>query len=79
MSLSPAWSLGTLVSRDNQHRSRYLHPDLLPGANVMITGTSPQTVNYGADGIPVTAVPDAGYHFVTGVTPAPGTPGPMRT
>ena len=25
---------------------------------------SPQTVNYGADGTPVTAVPNTGYHFV---------------
>ena len=29
-----------------------------------ITGVSPQTVNYGADGTTVTAVPDTGYHFV---------------
>src|SRR5207244_5525546 len=34
------------------------------GANGTITGTSPQTVNYGADGSAVTAVPDTGYHFV---------------
>ena len=34
------------------------------GANGTITGTSPQTVNHGADGTPVTAVPDTGYHFV---------------
>ena len=34
------------------------------GANGTITGTSPQTVNYGADGTAVTAVPDLGYHFV---------------
>ena len=34
------------------------------GANGTITGTSPQTVNHGADGTPVTAVPNAGYHFV---------------
>jgi CSLREA domain-containing protein len=34
------------------------------GANGSISGTSPQTVNYGADGTPVTAVPDTGYHFV---------------
>ena len=26
--------------------------------------TSPQTVNYNADGTAVTAVPDTGYHFV---------------
>ena len=29
-----------------------------------LTGTSPQTVNYGADGATVTAVPNTGYHFV---------------
>ncbi len=34
------------------------------GPNGSITGTSPQTVNYGADGTAVTAVPDTGYHFV---------------
>ena len=34
------------------------------GANGTISGTSPQTVNHGADGTPVTAVPNAGYHFV---------------
>ena len=36
----------------------------MAGANGTITGTSPQTVNYGADGTPVTAVPNTGYHFV---------------
>ena len=34
------------------------------GVNGSITGTTPQTVNYGTDGAQVTAVPDAGYHFV---------------
>ena len=34
------------------------------GANGSITGTSPQTVNHGTDGTPVTAVPNTGYHFV---------------
>ncbi len=34
------------------------------GANGSITGTSPQTVNHGGDGTAVTAVADAGYHFV---------------
>jgi hypothetical protein len=34
------------------------------GANGTISGTSPQTVNYGASGTPVTAVPNTGYHFV---------------
>jgi hypothetical protein len=34
------------------------------GANGSITGTTPQTVNAGADGTAVTAVPAANYHFV---------------
>jgi hypothetical protein len=34
------------------------------GPNGSITGTSPQTVNMGGSGTPVTAVPDTGYHFV---------------
>ena len=34
------------------------------GANGSITGTSPQTVNHGASGTAVTAVPATGYHFV---------------
>ena len=33
------------------------------GAHGTIAGTSPQTVDYGADGSEVTATPDAGYHF----------------
>jgi len=35
------------------------------GVNGTISGTSPQTVNQGATGAPVTAVPQAGYHFVS--------------
>jgi uncharacterized repeat protein (TIGR02543 family) len=35
------------------------------GDHGSITGTSPQTVNHGADGSQVTAVPDANYHFVS--------------
>jgi hypothetical protein len=35
------------------------------GANGSISGTSPQTVAYGADGTAVTAVPATGYHFVS--------------
>ena len=35
------------------------------GANGSITGSSPQTVNYGASGSSVTAVPATGYHFTT--------------
>ena len=35
------------------------------GENGSIIGTSAQTVNYGADGTLVTAVPSAGYHFVS--------------
>ena len=34
------------------------------GAHGSLNGTSPQTVNCGADGTAVTAVPDVGYHFV---------------
>jgi hypothetical protein len=34
------------------------------GANGTITGTTPQIVNSGANGTPVTAVPNTGYHFV---------------
>ncbi|MEO8801980.1 MAG: hypothetical protein ABI304_06945, partial [Rudaea sp.] len=34
------------------------------GANGSITGTSPQTVNYGTNGTTVSAVPATGYHFV---------------
>ncbi len=43
------------------------------GANGTITGTSPQTVNFGGSGTAVTAVPNTGYHFVDwsdGVTTA---------
>lgn len=35
------------------------------GANGSISGTNPQTVNAGADGSAVTAVPTTGYHFTT--------------
>ncbi len=34
------------------------------GSGGTITGTSPQTVDHGASGTAVTAVPDTGYHFV---------------
>ncbi|MGA3287654.1 MAG: InlB B-repeat-containing protein [Bacteroidota bacterium] len=34
------------------------------GANGTISGTSPQTVTYGANGTAVMAVPNTGYHFV---------------
>jgi hypothetical protein len=34
------------------------------GANGSLTGTNPQTVNYGLNGSAVTAVADFGYHFV---------------
>ena len=34
------------------------------GANGSISGTTPQTVNHGASGTAVTAVPASGYHFV---------------
>ncbi len=35
------------------------------GANGMISGTSPQVVDHGANGSEVTAVADANYHFVS--------------
>ena len=34
-------------------------------ANGSISGTTPQTVSHGGSGTAVTAVPDAGYHFVS--------------
>ena len=34
------------------------------GTNGTLTGTSPQIVDYNADGTAITAVPDTGYHFV---------------
>jgi len=34
------------------------------GAGGTISGTSPQTVNYGTNGTTVTAVPNTGYSFV---------------
>ena len=37
----------------------------LAAANGSITGTTPQTVNHGDNGTAVTAVPDAGYHFMS--------------
>ncbi|MHB8136020.1 MAG: InlB B-repeat-containing protein, partial [Anaerolineaceae bacterium] len=35
------------------------------GTGGTLTGVSPQTVNYGASGTEVTAVPNTGYHFVS--------------
>jgi hypothetical protein len=35
------------------------------GTNGTITGTTPQTVDYGSDGTLVTAVPNVGYHFTS--------------
>ena len=35
------------------------------GTNGSITGTTPQTVDYGTNGTAVTAVPTLGYHFVS--------------
>ena len=34
------------------------------GANGTISGSTPQTINYGSSGTAVTAVPNTGYHFV---------------
>jgi Divergent InlB B-repeat domain len=36
----------------------------IPGANGTITGTNPQTINYGSNGAAVTALPANGYNFV---------------
>ncbi|MDP8265706.1 MAG: InlB B-repeat-containing protein, partial [Candidatus Aceula meridiana] len=36
----------------------------LAGPGGSISGPTPQIINYGQDGKPVTAVPDTGYHFV---------------
>ncbi|MFA6160285.1 MAG: InlB B-repeat-containing protein [Parcubacteria group bacterium] len=44
----------------NQHILTYS-----ASANGSISGTTPQTINHGADGTAVTAVPDANYHFTT--------------
>ncbi|AKC82840.1 hypothetical protein IMCC26134_08760 [Verrucomicrobia bacterium IMCC26134] len=46
------------------------------GANGTLTGTTPQTVNYGASGTAVTAVAAPGYHFVNW---SDGTTGNPRT
>ncbi len=35
------------------------------GAERHDPGTTPQTVNHGGSGTPVTAVPNTGYHFVS--------------
>ena len=51
------------------------------GAHGSITGTTPQTVNYGGSGSPVTAVPATGYHFVNwndGLTANPRTDANVR-
>ncbi len=49
----------TAVFTINQYTLTYT-----AGPNGSITGTTPQTVNHGADGSLVEAVPDTGYHFV---------------
>ncbi|MCA9948269.1 MAG: DNRLRE domain-containing protein, partial [Anaerolineales bacterium] len=38
--------------------------DYTAGAGGNLTGNASQVINYGQDGTPITAVPDAGYHFV---------------
>ena len=50
--------------RDRQLRHQHLHPHLHRRGGRRLTGTSPQTVAYGAGGTAVTAVPAGGYHFV---------------
>ena len=49
------------------------------GKGGTITGTSPQTVNYGAAGRVVTAVPNTGYHFVNWSDGVRRPRGPIRT
>jgi len=52
------------------------------GPNGSISGTTPQTVQYGGTGTPVTAVANTGYHFVSwsdGVTSASRTDGPVTS
>ena len=49
------------------------------GTNGSITGSSTQTINYGASGTAVTAVPTTGYHFVNWSDGSPKTPEPMPT
>ena len=44
------------------------------GPNGSISGTTPQTVTYGADGTAVTAVPNTGYHFVNWSDASPDNP-----
>ena len=51
------------------YRASFAPPDTytltyVAGSNGTILGTSPQTVNYNSSGTAVTAVPNAGYHFV---------------
>ena len=50
--------------RHGQLRRRHLHPDLHGWGRWYHHRCSPQTVAYGEDGTPVTAVPNTGYHFV---------------
>ena len=40
------------------------HADLSRRTNGTLTGVTPQTVDYGTNGTPVTAVPNTGYSFV---------------
>ncbi|NWG03180.1 MAG: hypothetical protein HXY44_10040 [Syntrophaceae bacterium] len=55
------------TSQSNQNYTATLKTFTLTytaGTNGTISGTSPQTVNYGGNGTAVTAVPNTGYHFV---------------
>ena len=72
--LSGATSPTTLTMNANKAvtatfaANSYANPYILTytaGTNGTITGTTPQTVGYGASGTPVIAVPNAGYHFVS--------------
>ena len=50
---------------DGQLCHQHLHADLHGGGQRHHHRRHPQTVNYGASGTAVTAVPDTGYHFVS--------------
>ena len=75
-------SLAVIISRDDATGKNFTASQqsftltYTAGANGSISGTTPQTVNYGASGTAVTAVPNTGYHFVnwTGGVTSTGNP-----
>ena len=58
------WNAAPQVTQDVAVGAATFTLTYTAGLHGTITGTSPQTVESGADGTPVTAVADAGYHFV---------------